>query len=120
MMSSAAEQQQQQIAQPQPAAPSLFQVINVAVDPTNTTAVVTIGLATPTNSPDVAFHQLKGFDAKKLSLAEASKRGIASPGVQQTGNPYPVDSAGNRITKMSKEASIHSWCIDITTTARMV
>lgn len=118
MISSAAEQQQ--IAQPSEAAPSLFRVEKVATDPTNMLATVTLGLTEPTNSSDKAFLHLKSFDAKKLALAEASKRGLASPGVQTTGNPYPVDNEGNRIARMTKESVIHSWRIDITAAARMV
>lgn len=118
MISSAAEQQQ--IAQPVAAAPSLFKVENVTTDPTNTSATVTLGLAEPTSSSDKAFLHLKSFDAKKLALAEASKRGLASPGVQITHNPYPIDNEGNRIVHMTKESVIHSWRIDIIAAARMV
>ncbi len=111
MISSTAEQQQ--IAQPAAAAPSPFRVVNVVPDANNKVATVTIALSTPTSSPDVAFLRLKSFDAKKIAIAEASKKGIPAPGVQQAGNPYPVDKDGNRMIKMAADSVIHSWQADI-------
>lgn len=116
MISSVAEQQ---IAQPQAAAPSLFRVEKVDANPQNNAATVTIGLTTPTASSDVAFLHLRSFDAKKLAIAEASKKGIPNPGVQQTGNPYPVDAKGDRLFKLDAQSVIHSWRTDILVQARL-